>query len=289
MLMELLGSLPLAMKSSIGTGVVWMTSSKCVLFQQIIGQTEVVADVKYFVEGRAAQVRIHDHHALAGLGEDGGEIQGGGGFAFAHAGADDDDAVELVVLAGEQEVSAQDPVGLGMLAVRPFIQQITDILRNDAQHRRLERAFHLVNGLNAGVQIFNEEGQTDADHQADDHAQNDVQRFVRADGVFARFGPAHNFHHGGLGNLHIKFFGFNLGGQQPVKIQHVFQLAFCLPIRLASRGVVQVFLFCLIHRVGQRIQRGLLGLHLVVQARHDAADPVINFIDSTRQSWIEHG
>jgi len=38
MLIEVLGSLPLAMKSSIGTPVVWMTSSSWFCFQQIIGQ-----------------------------------------------------------------------------------------------------------------------------------------------------------------------------------------------------------------------------------------------------------
>ena len=41
-----------------------------------------------------------------------------------------------------------------------------------------KRAFHIVNGFHAGVQIFNEEGQANTDHQSDDNAQDDVQRLV---------------------------------------------------------------------------------------------------------------
>ena len=142
------------------------------------------------MQRRPAQVRIHNHHALAGLGENRGQIEDGGGFAFARAGADDDNGVELVVLAGKQKIGPQDAISFGVLAFRAFVQQVANILRNDAQHGRLERAFHFVNGLNAGIQIFDKEGQTDAHHQTDDHAKNDVQCLVWADGVFTRFSPA---------------------------------------------------------------------------------------------------
>ena len=67
-----------------------------------------------------AQVGIHNQHALAVLGEDRGEIEDGGGFAFAGAGADDGDGVQLVVLAGEQQVGAQHAVGLGVRAFGAF-------------------------------------------------------------------------------------------------------------------------------------------------------------------------
>ena len=49
----------------------------------------VVGDVQQFVKRRAAQVRIHHQNALAVLGENGGQIEQGGGFAFARAGAQD--------------------------------------------------------------------------------------------------------------------------------------------------------------------------------------------------------
>ena len=73
-----------------------------------------------------------------------------------------------------------------------------------------------------------------------------------------------------LGISRSSFFSFNLGGQQLVKIQHVLQFAFCLPVRLASGGFVLILFFGVFNRVGERVERGLLGLHLAVQARHDA-------------------
>ena len=82
----------------------------------------------------------------------------------------------------------------------------------------------------------------------------------------------------GLGNLHIKFFRFNFGVQQLVKIQHGLQLSFCLPIRLATRGFFQVPFLCLVNPFGKCVQGSLLGLHLAIQGCHDAADPVINLL-----------
>jgi len=91
------------------------------------------------------------------------------------AGADDDNGVELFVLAREQDVGAQHAVGLGVLAFGAFVQQVADVLRDDAEHRRLECTFHLFNCFDAGIQILNEESQTNAHNQTDDDAENDVQ------------------------------------------------------------------------------------------------------------------
>ena len=134
---ELLGSLPLAMKSSVGKAGRLDDFFQRVLLEQVIGQTDVVGHPEHFVQRRPAQVRVHDHDALAVLGEHGGEVEDGGGFAFAGAGADDGDGVELVVFAREQEVGAQDAVGFRVRALRAFIDQRTDVLRDDPQHRRL--------------------------------------------------------------------------------------------------------------------------------------------------------
>ena len=135
----------------------------------------LLVTLQHLVQRRAAQVGVHDQHALAALGKDRGQIEDGGGLAFAGAGADDGDGVELVVLAREQQVGAQHAVGLGVRAFGAFLEQQADVLRNDAQHRRLQRALDVVDGLHAGVEILDEEGQADADHQADDDAQGDVE------------------------------------------------------------------------------------------------------------------
>jgi trans-aconitate methyltransferase len=42
----------------------------------------------------------------------------------------------------------------------PFFEKITNVLRNDAQHRRLQRALDVVNGLDAGIEILDEECQS---------------------------------------------------------------------------------------------------------------------------------
>src|SRR6202034_4794134 len=105
--------------------------------EQIVGQSEVVPDTQEFVERGAAQVGVHHQDALSALGEHRGQIQRGGGFAFARAGADDDDGVELFVLAGKEKVGAQDAVGFGVAVFPVFvIHEVADILRNDAQHWR---------------------------------------------------------------------------------------------------------------------------------------------------------
>ena len=69
------------------------------MFEQIIGQTEVIGYFKEFMEGGPAQVRVHDQYAVARLGEHRGEVDGGGGLAFTGTGADHDNGVELVILA----------------------------------------------------------------------------------------------------------------------------------------------------------------------------------------------
>ncbi len=48
---------------------------------------------------RTAQVGIHDQYTLAGLSKYCGQIHHGDGFAFSRTGTDDDNGVELFVLA----------------------------------------------------------------------------------------------------------------------------------------------------------------------------------------------
>jgi hypothetical protein len=122
MLMELLGSLPLARKSKRRHLGLLDHLFQRALFEQKVGQSDRVGDVQDFVQRGTAQVRIDHQDALAVLGEDGGQIEQGGGFAFARAAAQDGNGVPAFVLAREQEIGAQNAVGFGMRAFRPFIQ-----------------------------------------------------------------------------------------------------------------------------------------------------------------------
>ena len=83
-----------------------------------------------------------------------------------------------------------------MLAFGAFVKKIADILRDDPQHRRLERAFDVVNRLHAGVEILNKEGEADAHEQTKHQAKTDVDGLVWFDRRLAGFGGVGNLHHG---------------------------------------------------------------------------------------------
>jgi len=123
-----------------------------------------------------------------------------------------------------------------MRTVRSLIHQGTDILRNDSQHRRLQRAFHIVDGLDARIQIFDEERQTDADGQADHDSQRDVHRLVWPDRAQPGLRRIDHVHDSGLGNRCVNAF---LDNAQPKTFPHnlrIFQIALGLEIRTAGNG-----------------------------------------------------
>ena len=66
-----------------------------------------------------------------------------------------------------------------MRTVGPFVHKRADILRNNAEDRRLQRTFYVIDGLDAGVEVFDEECQADAHEQTDDNANTDIERFLR--------------------------------------------------------------------------------------------------------------
>ena len=133
---ELLGSLPLAMKSKRRQFRRLDYFLERVLFQQIIGQSDAVADTQHLVQGRPAQVGVHYHHPAAVLCENRGQIEDRRGFAFARSGTDDGDRVQFFILAREQQVGPQNAVSFRMRALCAFFDQEPDVLRNDAQHRQ---------------------------------------------------------------------------------------------------------------------------------------------------------
>ncbi|MEI2685808.1 MAG: hypothetical protein V9G14_05645 [Cypionkella sp.] len=122
------------------------------------------------------------------------QVEQGRGLALAGATADDGDGVEGLVLPGEEHVRPQDSIGLRMRAVRSFLQQGTDVLRNDTQHRRLQRALDIVDRLHRRVQVLDEEGQTHTHHQPHHDAERNVQRDVGFDRLQAFLGDVGDLH-----------------------------------------------------------------------------------------------
>ena len=50
-----------------------------------------------------------------------------------------------------------------MGTIHPFVEQNADLLRNNRQHWAFQSAFDIINGFDTGIQVFDEEGQADAD------------------------------------------------------------------------------------------------------------------------------
>ena len=65
-------------------------------------------------------------------------------------------------------------------------------MRDDAQNRRSQDPLDVVQGFDAGVEIFDEERETDADDQADNNPQNNIERLVRPDRAGSFFSPVQN-------------------------------------------------------------------------------------------------
>ena len=241
--------------------------------------------MQQLVQRGAAQIGIHHQHALVGLRKHRGQVQGRGGFTFAGTGADDHDAGEFFIFARKQDVGAQDAVSFGVTAFRAFINQVADVLRDDAQHGCLEGAFHVINGLDAGVEILDEERQAHADNEAENQTQGDVQRFVGPHRGFAGFGNHGLFRRRSFGQVPVNLFHFNLVAEQLVSFLLVGQIAFFLPVRLAPDGFILVFFGGQFHFVDKRVERRFLRVQFIFHPDHDAVNAVINLV----VHLIDHG
>ena len=187
------------------------------------------------MQAGAAEVGVHEQDLVAVVGEDDGKVEHGGGLAFASAAADDDQAVGLGVLAREHQVGAQDAIGFGVRTVHALVEERADILRNDAEHRGLEGLLDVVDGLHAGVEVLDEEGETDAHDHAHDHAEGDVERDVGAGGLAGKFRRIGDLDHRGPRHGHLDVFLLDLDLEG---VAHPFQL-----LHLADGGEVGVHFF----------------------------------------------
>ncbi len=80
-----------------------------VLLEQIVGEADGIADAQNFMKRRATQIRIYNQDTISGLGKNRSQIERCGGFPFASAGTDDNNAVSLIILARKIECSCAKP------------------------------------------------------------------------------------------------------------------------------------------------------------------------------------
>jgi len=81
------------------------------------------------VERRTAEVRVHNQHTLAALREDRASLKTVVDLPSPAPALTTATVCELVVLAREKEVGAQDAIGFRMGAFGAFVEQQADILR----------------------------------------------------------------------------------------------------------------------------------------------------------------
>src|SRR5688572_27067946 len=87
---------------------------KVILLEEQVRQTHRVGNVEQLVQAGTTQVGVNEEHLGAVLGEDGREVENGGGLAFAGATADDRDRVRVLIFAAEEKVGAQDAISFGV-------------------------------------------------------------------------------------------------------------------------------------------------------------------------------
>ena len=132
----------------------------------------------------AAQIAVDQDDRLARLGADDREIVDGGRFALARAAAEHRHARPQAVLDLEVELRAQDAVALRVRQPRRLLGQRhgAALVRDDGQHRQAEELLRVGHGLDAGVEILDQEGHDDAAEQARKSADADIQADIRRRG-----------------------------------------------------------------------------------------------------------
>ena len=229
------------------------------------------------MQRRPAQVGVDDQHALTALRKDGRQVEHGGGLAFARPRADDRHRVELLVLAREQEVRAQDTVGFGVWTFGAFVEQNAHVLRDDSQHRRSQRPLDIVDRLHARIEILDEEGQPDADHQTHDDSQRDIHSFVGCEGPHSRHRPLQNFDHGCLGQVQLRFLCCHFVIDDQAQTLDLLQPSLGLKIRPALSGFLDILRLRLFHLVLQVSQAFLKRTHFGVETGNESLDTLLYF------------
>ena len=127
----------------------------------------------------AAQIRIDDEDIVAALGAGEGEVVDRRGLALAGTAADEGEGIGVAEGFVEFDVRAEDAVGLGVGGIAGRFHEHGNFLGDDGEHRDLEEALDVVEGLHAGVEVFDEEGEADPDNEADGCREAHESRHVR--------------------------------------------------------------------------------------------------------------
>ena len=163
-----------------------------------------------------------------------------------------------------------------MRALRPLLHEQADVLRNDTQHRTLERALHVINRLHTRIEVLDEEGQTNAHHQANDDAQGDVKRFVRPHGPHAGHRFVHDLHHHGLGEFDVDLFGRDLHVEDLAEALQFIERALGFKVGPRIVRLLHVGGGGLVHFLFQVFQTIAQREHPRIQAEHDAIDAALD-------------
>ena len=137
------------------------------------------------MEAGTAKVGIYNEHSIAVLSKDSRQVEDGGRLALAGSAGDDGHRSPIGIFTGEQNIGPQDSISLSMRAISSLRHKGSDILGNNPEHRGLQCLLHVIDGLHRCVEVFDEEGQTNAKDQTEDHADGDVDSLLRPDRVGA--------------------------------------------------------------------------------------------------------
>ena len=146
------------------------------------------------------QVGIHNQNSIPHLRKDHCEIEHGRCLALARTATHHAErGLALVLAPSKKNVGAQHPVRLRVGAFVPFVQEGSDVLRDDTEDGRPKGALNVVNGLHAGVEILDKKRQAHTQNQADHNSQRDVQGYIRSNCRHGHVRLVGDFHGGILG------------------------------------------------------------------------------------------
>ena len=224
------------------------------------------------MEARTTKVGVHDENSIAVLGKDGRQIEDSRGLALTGTAGHDGHRAPIGVLTGEQNIGPQDSISLSMRAISSLRHEGSNILGNYPEHRGLQRLLHVIDGLHRCVEVFDEEGQTNAKDQTEDHADGDVNRLLRPNRVGAGKGFIDGLNGRGAAEISVDVFLRDTNLDAVANAPGALKLVALNDVRPEPLGILGI-LFDGFLEVGLLIfHRCLLGLQSGTHAAKDTLD-----------------
>ena len=126
-----------------------------------------------------AEVTVDHERVVTALSANVGEVDQRGGFPLAGPAGHDRDGVGVRAFSIEFDVRSQNPVGFGVRAEAALLVQDADVLRNDREDGHAEVALDVIERLDAGIEVFEEECEPDAEDESDDRAEAQLELGIR--------------------------------------------------------------------------------------------------------------